>query len=77
MLRKSYIISPTGHISNEGLYSILSIKISLKPVKKPSRVLPESPKKIFGSFKKEMLNRKNKNWKYEINEKLRHIELIK
>ena len=53
VLRKSYIISPTGHISNEGLIFNFEYKnIIKKPVKKPSRVLPESPKKIFGSFKK-------------------------
>ena len=35
-------------------------KIITKPVIKPSNVLPESPKKIFGNFKKDILKRKKK-----------------
>ena len=33
-------------------------KIIAKPVIKPNEVLPESPRKIFGNFKKEILKRK-------------------
>tara|TARA_B100000242_G_scaffold267538_1_gene217061 strand:+ start:333 stop:536 length:204 start_codon:yes stop_codon:yes gene_type:complete len=57
--RKSYIIKATGHIKIEGSIKRLEYKkIITKPVIKPNNVLPESPKKIFGNFKKETLKRK-------------------
>ena len=48
VLRKSYIISPTGHISNEGLIFNFEYKnIIKKPVKKPSRVLQSLSKNFW------------------------------
>ena len=54
------MIKATGQIKIDGSIKRIEYKkIIIKPVIKPNNVLPESPKKIFGSFKKETLKRKN------------------